>query len=364
MIPFVDLKAQHAEQAEELEAVALEVLRSGNYVSGARVKAFEADFATYCGSPQAITVNTGTSALHLALLSLGVSEGDEVITTPATFVATIAAILYAGATPVLADIDPVTWNIDPAALEAAITPRTRAIIPVHLHGRMADMSAIMSIADARGIPVIEDAAQAHGAELDGRRAGSFGAIGCFSFYPSKNLGACGEGGAIVTGDADIADKLRLLRDWGQTRKYEHTLPGYNFRLDELQAGLLKVKLRLLDEWTDRRRALAAIYDERLAGSAITPPAPSVGREHVYHVYAVRTPERDRLQAALQAAQIGTAIHYPVPVHLQPAYSTARYGRGAFPVSEAFAMEALSLPMFPHMTADQVHQVCDTVLKSV
>jgi len=294
MIPLLDIRAQYAGIREELDAAVLETLASGAYVSGPRVEAFERGFAAYCGAREAIALNSGTSALHLALLALGIGPGDEVITTAMTFVATVAAIRYAGATPVLVDADPQSFNIDPALIERAITPRTRAIIPVHLHGRLAEMDAIMAVADRHGIPVIEDAAQAHGAELGGRRAGTFGAIGCFSFYPGKNLGACGEGGGVVTDHADAAAAMRQLRDWGQAGRYNHVLHGFNYRMDGIQGAILEVKLRHLPAWTEGRRRVARIYDRLLAGSGILTPAAPAGDEHVYHVYAIRSAMRDRL----------------------------------------------------------------------
>ncbi len=363
MIPLLDLKAQYASLRDELNAAALEVLASGEYVAGRRVAAFEQDFAAYCGTREAMAVNTGTSALHLALLALGIGRGDEVATVAMTFVATVAAIRYADATPVLVDVDPATFNMDPAALERAITPRTKAIIPVHLHGRLADMDAILAIAGRYGIPVIEDAAQAHGAvHHDGRRAGALGDIGCFSFYPGKNLGACGEGGAVVTNRAELAATVRQLGDWGQAGRYNHVRHGFNYRMDELQGALLRVKLARLAEWTERRQAVAARYDQLLADVALTTPQPAVGREHVYHVYAVRVAAeaRDRLRGELAQAGIGSGLHYPCPVHLQPAYSDLGYRAGAFPVAERLAGELLSLPIFPEMREAQQHQVCDAL----
>jgi dTDP-4-amino-4,6-dideoxygalactose transaminase len=360
VIPFLDLKAQYRAIGAELNAAAIGVLESGQYVLGPQVAAFETAFARYCGAAHAVGVSTGTSALHLALLAAGVQPGDEVITVPMTFVASVAAIQHAGAVPKLVDIDPDNWTMDPSLLEAAITPRTRAILPVHLHGRLADMERICEIARAHGLMVIEDAAQSHGAELGGRRAGTFGDLGCFSFYPGKNLGACGEGGAVVTKRPDLAKRLRVLRDWGQERKYEHVVKGFNERLHEIQAALLSVKLRYLEAWTDARRSLAARYDAQLAGAGIPRPASPVDREHVYHVYAVRVRDRDAVRASLTAAEIQSGVHYPTPVHLQPAYADLGYRPGAFPISEALARETLSLPIFPEMTQAQVDQVC-TVL---
>ena len=267
MIPFLDLKAQYRTIGPELDGIVLDVLRSGDYVQGRHVAAFEENFAAFCGARHAIAVNTGTSALHLALLALGVGAGDEVITVPMTFVATVAAIIYANARPVLVDIDPATGTMDPALLESVITPRTKAIVPVHLHGRLANMAAIMEIARRRGVAVVEDAAQAHGAQRHAQSAGTFGDIGCFSFYPGKNLGAGGEGGAIVTNRSDLAEEMRLLRDWGQTAKYNHARHAYNYRMDNIQGAILDVKLRHLSEWTAKRRSVAAQYDKLLSDGA-------------------------------------------------------------------------------------------------
>jgi dTDP-4-amino-4,6-dideoxygalactose transaminase len=360
MIPLLDLKAQYAAIRGEIEPVVLEVLASGEYASGRHVEAFERNFAAYCGARQAVALNSGTSALQLAMLALGIGPGDEVVTVSMTFVATVAAIRYVGATPVLVDVDPATWNMDPAALERAITPRTRAIIPVHLHGRLADMDAILAVARRHGLPVIEDAAQAHGAELGGQRAGTFGAIGCFSFYPGKNLGACGEGGAVVTDNPGLAAAMRQLRDWGQEGRYNHVRHGFNFRMDNIQGAILDVKLRHLPRWTALRREIASFYDGMLAGSGVEIPQRPRGKEHVYHVYAVRTAARDALRAALQEAGVATGLHYPRPVHLQPAYADLGYGPGDLPVSERLAREMLSLPIYPEMTREQSRRVCEAL----
>jgi dTDP-4-amino-4,6-dideoxygalactose transaminase len=356
MIPFLDLQAQHRALEPELVDAARRVIASGQFVLGPENAAFEREFADFCGVDHAIAVSTGTSALHLALLAAGIGPGDEVITTPATFVATVAAIQYAGATPRLVDIDPVSWTLDPEQLAQAITPATKAIVPVHLHGRLADMEAISAIARDHGLLVIEDACQAHGAEEAGRRAGSFGDLGCFSFYPGKNLGACGEGGAVVTNRPDLAERVRQLRDWGQTRKYLHARKGFNYRMDEMQAAMLRVKLPHLDRWTRMRRAAAARYDALLDAVGVTHAAPAYAGEHVYHVYAVCVPDRDRLREAL-APSIQTSIHYPIPVHLQPAYADLGYGPGDFPHAERLAREMLSLPLFPEITPQQIDTVC-------
>lgn len=361
MVPFLDLKAQYAQIRDEVRAAILKVVDSGAYVgAGPEGKPFEAEFAAYCGAKDAAGVNSGTTALHLALLAAGIGPGDEVITVAATFVATTAAVLYAGARPVFVDVDPATWTMDPARIEAAITPRTKAILPVHLHGLMADMDPIMEIAARHGLKVIEDAAQAHGAEYKGRRAGSIGHVGCFSFYPGKNLGAYGEGGAIVSNDPEIMKTVRMLRDWGQAKKYDHVLKGFNARLDEIQAAVLRVKLKYIEGWTEGRRAAAARYGSGLAAAGLGLPNPPAEYRHVYHVYAIRSPDRDALQAGLQEAGVATGIHYPVPVHLQTAYADLGYRQGDLPVTERIAREWLSLPMFAELTAEQTDKVIAAV----
>jgi dTDP-4-amino-4,6-dideoxygalactose transaminase len=360
MIPLLDLQAQYAAIRTEIEPVVLEVLASGEYASGRHVAAFERDFAAFCGTKESVAVNSGTSALQLALLALGIGPGDEVATVSMTFVATVAAIRYVGATPVLVEVDPDSWNMDAAALARAITPRTKAIIPVHLHGRLADMDAILEVARRHGIPVIEDAAQAHGAELGGKRAGSFGVLGCFSFYPGKNLGACGEGGAVTTDDPALAARIRRLRDWGQEGRYNHVEHGFNFRMDNIQGAILGVKLRHLPRWTELRQEIAAFYGGMLAGTGVTPPQQMRGGEHAWHVYAVRSPRREALRTRLLAAGVATGLHYPTPVHLQPAYADLGYGPGDLPVSERLAKELLSLPIYPEMTREQSRHVCDAL----
>ena len=309
----------------------------------------------------AIGVNSGTSALHLALLAADVGPGDEVITVPFTFVATAAAIVYTGATPVFVDIDPETFTMAPAAIERVITARTKAIMPVHLYGHAADMDPILDIARRRGLVVIEDAAQAHGAAYKGRPCGSMGAMAAFSFYPGKNLGAYGEGGAVVTSDPALAKKIRVMRSWGEERRYEHSVKGFNYRMDGIQGAILRVKLRHLEAWTDARRARAAEYARAFAGSGIATLVERPDCRHVYHVYAVRLSQRDSTRAALQAAGIQTGVHYPIPIHLQPAHADLGYGRGDFPMSEQAASQVLSLPMFPEMTVEQVEQVAAAVL---
>jgi dTDP-4-amino-4,6-dideoxygalactose transaminase len=364
MIPFVDLKSQYLSIKDEIDTAVLKVLESTQFVLGNEVVAFEKEFATYCDADYSIAVNTGTSALHLALLAAGVGSGDEVITVSFTFVATAAAICYVGATPVFVDIDPNSYTIDVTQIEKAITERTKAIVPVHLYGQSADMEPILEIARRYGLIVIEDAAQAHRAEYKGQRIGSIGDIGCFSFYPGKNLGGYGEGGAVVTNNPQYAQTICMLRDWGQERRYHHVLKGYNYRMDGIQGAILRVKLRYLDAWTEARRAIAARYDEMLVDSGLVTPTVMPYSYHVYHVYAVRSQQREILQQKLQEQGIQTGIHYPVPVHLQPAYADLGYQPGAFPHSEAASREVLSLPMFPELTTDLQTQVAKAVINSI
>ncbi|EJJ31087.1 DegT/DnrJ/EryC1/StrS family aminotransferase [Rhizobium sp. CF142] len=357
MIPFLDLKAQYQSIKSEIDAAVLGVLASGQYILGEEVMRLEQEFADYCNVKHAIAVNTGTSALHLSLLAAGVGPGDEVITVPFTFVATVSAICYTGARPVFVDVEPVTLTMDPAEIEAKITPRTKAIIPVHLYGQMADMDAIKAVADHYRIPVIEDACQAHGARYKGTRAGSIGTSGCFSFYPGKNLGACGEGGIVVTNSDDHAKTMRMLRDWGQEQRYHHLLKGFNYRMDAIQGAILRIKLRHLEAWTEARRAHARRYSSLLSGSVhLKTPLEITDRRHVYHVYAVRSRDRDALQHTLTAEGIQSGLHYPIPVHLQKAHADLGYQAGDFPVSEAAAREVLSLPIYPEMPAWHVDQV--------
>ena len=360
MIPFVDLKAQYVSIKEEVNAAIQGVLDTCQFTLGSEVVAFEKEFAAYSQAKHGMGVNTGTSALHLSLLAADIGPGDEVITVPFTFVASVAAIYYTGATPVFVDIDPKTYVMDPKAVEAAITPRTRAIIPVHLYGQMVDMDPIMAIAKKHNLVVVEDACQAHGAEYKGRRAGSIGDMGCFSFYPGKNLGAYGEGGLVTTGNDEYARKIRMLRDWGAEKKYHHVLKGYNFRLEGIQGAVLRVKLKYLEKWTEARRTAAANYNRFFAGSNIPVPFAEAHNRHVYHIYAIRTAHRQAWQDALNAQGIQNGIHYPTPVHLLPAYADLGYKAGQFPHSEKAAAEELSLPMFPELTEKQ----CETVANAV
>src|SRR3954447_12873977 len=303
LIPFLDLKAQHRQIKPEIDAAVARAIDSTHFVLGPEVAEFEERFASYCNVSHCLAVNSGTSALHLALLAAGIGTGDEVITVSMTFVATTAAILYSGAKPVFVDVDPVTWTMDPSSIEAAITPRTRAIVPVHLHGLIADMDPIMEIAGRHDLIVIEDAAQAHGAEYKGRRAGSIGDLGCFSFYPGKNLGAFGEGGAVVTNEAEFARRISLLRDWGQESKYNHIVHGYNYRMDGIQGAVLNVKMNHIEAWTEARRSVASNYDRLLEKHRCGRPGPPAHIRHVYHVYALCVEQRDEAQYALQAAGV-------------------------------------------------------------
>jgi dTDP-4-amino-4,6-dideoxygalactose transaminase len=365
MIPFLDMKARHAPRRQQFLDAIGEVIDSGDFSGGAPVAAFESDFAAYCGSSHAIAVGNGTEALWLTLLAMGIGPGDEVITVPMTFIATVEAILMAGATPVLVDIDEQTYTMAPAALESALSPRTKAIIPVHLFGQTAEMDPILAFARKHGLRVIEDAAQAHGAEYKNRKAGALGDAGCFSFYPAKNLGAFGEGGAIVTGNADLADKLRTLRNHGQSRKNHHSLMGWNSRMDSIQAAVLRIKLRHLDAENDARRNHARCYDAGLAElPGVVIPGCAAGREHVYHLYVIRVRKREQVLKAMAANGIQCGVHYPVPVHLQPACAGLGFRSGDFPVSERCAVEFLSLPMFPELTPQQIGYVARSLKETI
>lgn len=365
-IPALDLKAQYRSIKPEIDAAVAGVLESCQFILGPEVATFETEFAAYCETTACVALNSGTSALHLALLAAGIGPGDEVITVPFTFVASVAAILYAGARPVLVDIDPRSFTMDPAAIEAAITPRTKAILPVHLYGQPVDMDPIMEIAQRHGLVVIEDAAQAHGAKYHGtkykdRPVGSIGDIACFSFYPGKNLGAYGEGGAVTTSNPEYACIIRRLRDWGQDRKYHHVLRGFNYRMEAFQGAILRVKLRHLERWTEARRAIVGKYNHLLAGARVELPTEMPWARHVYHQYTLRTDRRDQLQQALLAKGIQTGIHYAAPVHLQPAYANLGYPRRSLPQSEKAADEVLSLPLYPEMADDQISTVAEGIL---
>ncbi|BAN01758.1 DegT/DnrJ/EryC1/StrS family aminotransferase [Ilumatobacter coccineus] len=359
-VPYADLRAQYHSIKPEIDEAVLQLLDSTQFVLGSRVAAFEDLFAPYCHAAHAAGSSSGTSALHLALLALGVGPGDEVITTPHTFIATAAAIGYCGAHPVFVDIDPVSFNIDVSKIEPAITPNTKAIVPVHLYGQPADMDPILEIATRRGLGVVEDAAQAHGAEYRGRRVGSIGDLGCFSFYPGKNLGAYGEGGAVTTNSAELDEAVRVLRDWGAREKHHHEVKGFNYRLEGIQGAVLAVKMAHIERWTEARRVVAARYDESLAGSAVVTPHALPDRRHVYHVYSVRSDDRDALAAHLSADGIASGIHYPTPVHLQPAFAELGHGRGDFPEAEAAAASILSLPMYPEMPVEFQERVAESI----
>jgi dTDP-4-amino-4,6-dideoxygalactose transaminase len=356
-VPFLDLKAAHLPLRKELNAAIQEVIEASAFAGGPFVAAFEADFARYCNNRCAVGVSNGTDALLLTLKALGVGSGDEVLTVPNSFMATAEAITLAGATPVFVDVDEYSYTLDPAALAKALTPRTKAIMPVHLFGHPADMDPILAFAREHGLAVIEDAAQAHGAEYKGCRVGTLGYAAAFSFYPGKNLGAFGEAGAVLTHNEELAEKIRILRDHGQVRKYEHALVGTNARMDGIQAAVLSVKLRHLTVANALRRKHAAYYDAALAGlPGVRLPCVGASVRHVYHVYALRVPRRDRVLRELADLGIQCGIHYPVPIHLQTAYRSLGYAQGAFPVAEQCAKEFLSLPMFPELTTDQLAAV--------
>jgi dTDP-4-amino-4,6-dideoxygalactose transaminase len=356
-IPFLDLKAQYKTIKDEILPAMNEVIENTAFAGGPYVAKFEQAFAEFCGVKHCIGVGNGTDALWLSLVALGIGSGDEVITTPNTFIATAEAISLAGATPVFVDIDEKTHNMNPALIEAAITKKTKAIIPVHLFGQPADMDPILSIAKKHGLKMVEDACQAHGAEYKGRKAGSMGDTGCFSFYPGKNLGAYGEGGAVVTNDDALAANMRMFRDHGQAKKYYHAIIGWNARLDGIQGAVLSVKLKHLPSWNDARRKNAALYSELLQSvHQIILPEEMDYAKHVYHIYAIRVADRDKLMAYLGEKGVATGIHYPVPVHLQDAYSFLKKGEGSFPVAEKCASEYVSLPMFAELTGEQVTYV--------
>jgi dTDP-4-amino-4,6-dideoxygalactose transaminase len=356
-VPFLDLRSEHDPLRAEIFSSLQKVVDESAFAGGPFVARFEEDFAAFCGTEHAVGLGNGTDALWMALLALGVGPGDEVITVPNSFIATVEAISLCGATPVFVDVDEATYTLDPSLLEAAVTPRTKAVIPVHLYGQMADMDPIMAIARDRGLWVVEDACQAHGAEYKGRRAGSIGHAGCFSFYPGKNLGAWGEAGAVVTGDRILADKLKVLREHGQSSKYHHACIGWNARMDGMQAAVLRIKLRGLEQGNAARRAHAAFYSVQLSGlEELNLPATAEYALHAFHLYVVRVGDRDSLLAAMTQRGVSCGIHYPVPVHLQPAYRGLGLGKGSFPISEACASDCLSLPLFPHMTPAQIQTV--------
>ena len=355
-IPFGELKTQYESMKQEIDEAIAEVLDSGWFVLGKNVEAFEAEFAEYIGARYAIGVGSGTEALHIALLACGVEPGDEVLTVPNTAVPTASAISFANARPAFVDIHPESYNMDPSKIEARITPKTKVLLPVHLYGQAADMDPILAIARQRGLKVVEDACQAHGTEYKGRKVGTLGDFGCFSFYPSKNLGAYGDGGMITTDDEVLADRCRLLRNYGQRVRYYHSIKGFNSRLDELQAAILRVKLRRLDAWNEARRQKAALYQQMLGDSGVVTPTEMGYGKHVYHLYVIRSRHRDDLQRFLAENGVGTVIHYPIPVHLQEAYQDLGYEPGEFPLAEACAKEILSLPMYPELTEESISKV--------
>ncbi len=358
-IPFVDLKAQFAALREEIVPRVMRVMQDGSFILGPDVRRFEENFASYVGAPYCVGVESGTAALQLALEALGVGPGDEVIIPANTYIASAIAVSATGAKPVLVEMDE-TYFLDASLLEQAVTPHTKAIMPVHLYGQAVPMEPILRCAQRHDLRVIEDASQAHGARWNGKVVGSFGDVGCFSFYPGKNLGAYGDGGAIVTGDASLADELRLLRDFGQRKKYEHLVKAGNCRLDSIQAAVLDVKLAHLDKWNDARRRNARHYDEKLSSIGILPPRRLSDEGHVYHLYVIEVENRTHVQEVLSGRGIATGIHYPIPIHLQPAYADLQLGAGSFPRTESSAKRILSLPLFPELTEEQIDRVVGAI----
>jgi len=360
-VPYLDLRAQYRPLRSEVLRALEEICESTAFAQGPATSTFEAEFAAYCGVDHCVSLNSGTSALHLALRCLDVGPGDEVVTVSMTFIATAWAISYVGAMPVFVDIDPVRRTLNPDNLEAAVTSRTKAIIPVHLYGMPAEMDRIMAIAERHGLPVIEDAAQAHGAKYRSRRVGQFGQIACFSFYPGKNLGAYGEGGVLITNDASIARRARSLRDHAQSQKYLHDEIGYNYRMDSFQGAVLSIKLKHLDEWNTARSDCARQYTELLENSSYKLPPHMSDSECVWHCYVIETPERDRVRSALQDVGIQSAVHYPVPVHLQKPYAHLDYRLGDLPVTEALCEHCLSLPIYPELSKEKMSRVASVLL---
>jgi len=359
-IPLVDLKAQYAAIREDIAGAIDRVLANTSFILGDEVEQFEQAFGEFLGVDHVVGVSSGTSALHLALLACGIGAGDEVVVPGNTFIATAEAVLYVGGTPVFADVNADTFTMDAEHIEPLLTAKTRAIIPVHLYGHPANMGPIMDMASDRGLVVIEDAAQAHGAEYCGDKVGSFGRAACFSFYPGKNLGAYGDGGAVVTRDAEVAEQVRLLRNHGRAQKYEHLIPGYNYRLDALQAAILGVKLDHLPKWNEARRRHAQAYTERLRDLGTPTPVERDWATHVYHIYAIQVADRDAVAARLKADGIATGIHYPIPIHLQPALSHPNQQPPALPICERLAPRLLSLPMYPELTIEQIDRICAAV----
>jgi dTDP-4-amino-4,6-dideoxygalactose transaminase len=360
MIPMNDFKLQYHSIKEEVDKAISDVLESGWYILGENVKSFEKEFADYCGSKFAVGVGNGLEALQLAMLAHGIGNGDEVITVANTAVATALAISFTGAKPVFVDIDPENYGMDVSQIKKRITKKTKAILPVHLFGHPVDMDPLVELAESSGLLVIEDASQAEGAEYRGRKAGALGDIGCFSFYPTKNLGAYGDGGVVTTDDKKIAEKLSLLRNYGQKTRYVHLIKGLNSRLDEIQAAILKVKLKHLDEWNEKRRDIAKLYSELLQGTSVFCPVEKDYARHVYHLYVIRCQRRDQLQRFLDSRGVVTLIHYPIPIHLQKAYDDLRVLRGSLPVTEKIADEILSLPIFPELEKGQIEEVAGSI----
>lgn len=360
MIPFVEFHSQLAEIGPEISKAVDSVLSSGWFVLGKQVQSFEEEFAAYLGARHAVGTASGTDAIAIALRALGIEPGDEVITAANTCVPTVCGIENSGATARLADVDPGTLTLAPEALEAAVTKRTRAVVPVHLYGRPCDMDGIRAVAERHGLRIVEDCAQAHGTAYRGRKCGTFGHAAAFSFYPTKNLGAYGDGGAVVTDDDAVAERARMLRNYGEERRYHHAVKGFNSRLDELQAAVLRVKLGYLEPWNERRRERAALYDRLLEGTRVGLPREAAWAHHVYHLYVVRSAERDALQEHLRRNEVGTLIHYPVPIHLQEAYRGMEYREGAFPAAEEACRQVLSLPLYPHLTLECVERVAEAV----
>ena len=359
-ILFGELKSQYRSIEREVRAAIDEVLESAWYIFGKNCTAFEEEFAAYVGAKHAVGVGNGTEAIQLALTAVGVRPGDEVITVANTCVPTVTGIVSSGATPRLVDTDPTTLTIDPARLEAAITAKTKAIVPVHLYGHPCEMGPILSVASAHGVAVVEDCAQAHGAKYQGKQCGTFGAAAAFSFYPSKNLGAYGDGGAVTTNDDSVRARLRMLRNYGEETRYHHTVKGINSRLDEIQAAILRVKLRHLDAWNDARRERAARYLDQLKGLPLTLPAEAPWARSVQHLFVIRSPQRDALQAYLKERNITTLLHYPVPIHLQQVYADLNYAPGAFPAAEKACNEVLSLPMYSELPFEHIDRICDAI----
>jgi dTDP-4-amino-4,6-dideoxygalactose transaminase len=360
-VPFVDLKAQYQAVGAETDAAMRRVISEADFILGKDVERFEQEFADYCEAKYAVGLDSGISALELALRAHGIGDGDEVITVSHTFIATVSSISFTGARPVFVEVKPDTYTMDAARIEAAVTPRTRAILPVHLYGQPADMDDILAVARKHHLPVIEDAAQAHGARYKGKRVGALGDAGCFSFYPAKNLGAYGDGGMLVTDNAELAEQVRMLRNYGQREKYHHVFLAYNRRLDTVQAAALRIKLRHLDDWNAGRQRAARLYEELLQGiPGIMTPCTAGDRTHVYHLYVIQHPQRDALMAFLREQGVATGLHYPIPVHQQPCYESLGVQTGSLPVTESLAPRIVSLPMFPEITPEQVQFVCEQV----